>query len=231
LKIQFNLLSGSLLTLSALATAINAAAQTSESSGTTAKIDEIVVTSSRVEQPLREVGTSISVFSENDLSAIGSTDLADVLRTAPGIGVSNSGGLGKPTTLRIRGEEGYRTKVLIDGMDVSDVSTPQIAPQMQQIMTRGVSRIEILRGPQGMMYGADAGGVVNISTRRVEEGLQGDVAVETGRYDSLTEFGQIGGANDLGDFNVSALHVETDGFNARSTDTTLRDGDGYENNT
>lgn len=195
-------------------------------------IDEIIISSSRVEQPLRAVGTSVTLISREQLAAIGTVDLVDVLRTSPGVGASNSGGLGKSTSLRIRGEEAYRTKVFIDGMDVSDTSTPQTMPQVQQIMTRGIERVEILRGPQGMMYGADAGGVVNIATRHNEpNSFAGDVALEAGRYDTRSEFAQAGGAGELIDFNVSGLHAQTDGFNATTADNVQSDRDGYENTT
>ncbi|MGI1677630.1 MAG: TonB-dependent receptor [Cellvibrionaceae bacterium] len=195
------------------------------------KIDEIIVVSSKIEQPLREVGTSVSVLTEADIALIGSNSLADVLRTIPAVNVSNNGGVGKKTTLRMRGEEGYRTLVLIDGMDVSDVSTPQTSVQIGQVMSNGIGRVEVLRGPQGMIYGADAGGVINISTAQLNEGFSGSVGGEAGRYGTQQLSGQIGVANESTDFYLSAADYKTDGFNASTSDLNPADKDGYDNST
>ncbi|MDH4039385.1 MAG: TonB-dependent receptor [Gammaproteobacteria bacterium] len=194
-------------------------------------LEEVVVTSSRIPMPLREVGTSISVVTQEQITQLGFTSLYDVLRTQPGISVTNTGGAGSAAALRIRGEEGYRTLVLLDGIDISDTSGPQVSPRFEQLMSSGVQRVEILRGPQGLMYGADAGGVVNISTIAPTTGLGGELSAEGGRYGSRQLAGNVGGGNDTVDFNLSGADFRTDGFNARSTDTALRDDDGYDNTT
>jgi len=124
------------------------------------KLEEIIVTSSRVAMPLRLVGASVSVLNQQDIVERGFSNLADILRWEPAISVSNTGGPGKATSLRIRGENGYRTKVYLDGIDITDTSSPQAGPHFEQLTSAGTERVEILRGPQGMMYGADAGGVV-----------------------------------------------------------------------
>ncbi len=173
----------------------------------------------------------MSVLDETTLSRLGFNALYDALRTQPAVSVSNTGGAGKAATLRIRGEEGYRTLVLLDGIDVSDTSSPQVSPRMEQLMSAGIQRVEILRGPQGLMYGADAGGVINISTRTPDEGLAGQVSAEGGRYGTRQVAASVGAGSDLGDFHLSASDFSTDGFNARSTDTVLRDDDGYDNTT
>lgn len=197
----------------------------------TSKLEEIIVTSSRVAMPLREVATAISVVTEQDIQVRGFASVADVLRYEPAVSVSNSGGAGKATSVSIRGERGYRTKVFIDGIDVTDTSTPQAGPNFANVVSAGVQRIEILRGPQGMMYGADAGGVVSISTLQAEPGLQGGANGEFGRYGTTQYAGHLSGGNELGDFSVIAAKFETDGFNSLTTDTVLRDDDGYENTT
>ncbi|MBN7796225.1 TonB-dependent receptor plug domain-containing protein [Parahaliea mediterranea] len=194
-------------------------------------MEEVVVSSSRVPMPLRQVGTSVSVITEEDIRNQGFDSLYNVLRSQPGIAASNTGGAGKPTALRVRGEEGYRTKVYIDGIDVADTSATQHGPRFEEILSAGVRRVEILRGPQGLMYGADAGGVVNISTRSGEPGLQGVVSAEGGRYGTRQLTADIGGGNEQVDFALSATDFETDGFNARGDDTSAHDDDGYDNTT
>ena len=194
-------------------------------------LEEVVVTSSRVPTTLRETGTSVSVLLQEEMQQRGFLSLPDILRTQPSVAVSNNGGAGKVTSLRIRGEEGYRTMVLLDGIDIADTSSPQVSPRLEQLLTAGLERVEILRGPQGLHYGADAGGVINIRSETPDRGLDGRLAAEAGRYGTQQLAGAIGGDFGAVDLTVNLASFETDGFNARDLDTTLRDDDGYENRT
>ncbi|MBE9537879.1 MAG: TonB-dependent receptor, partial [Proteobacteria bacterium] len=195
------------------------------------KLEEIIITSSRVEMPLREIGTSVSIITEQEIQDRGYNSLADVLRTQPSVSVSNSGGAGKATALRIRGEAGHRTLVLLDGIDISDSSGTQVSPRWEHLQSAGIERVEILRGPQGLMYGADAGGIVNIQSRTSQSGLSGDLSAQGGRYGTQQYSGSLGGGVDTADFNIFASDYQTDGFNSRTSDTVLQDDDGYENTT
>jgi vitamin B12 transporter len=193
-------------------------------------LEEVVITSSRVEQPLREVATSVSVITREDLELKGYTSLAEVLRTQTSIGVSNQGGTGAVTSLRIRGEEGYRTLVMIDGVDMSDPTGTQVGPLVQNLAnTQDIERIEILRGAQGFLYGADAGGVINVITRSGTEGLSGNASVETGSDGAMNLGGNVRGGTDNLDFSLAVTDTSTDGFNSRSDDTVLQDDDAAEN--
>jgi vitamin B12 transporter len=209
----------------ALATAASAVSAQSNS-----KLEEILVVSSRVPMPLREIGTSVSAVSADEIQFRGYSSLYDVLRTQPGVAVTNTGGMGAPSTVRIRGEEGYRTRAYIDGIDVSDPSGIQVSPNFEHLMSAGINRVEILRGPQGLMYGADAGGVINIETDSTRNGFTGNVEAEGGRYDTQRLGLNAAGGNGTVDFAVSAADYSTEGFNARMDDPT-RDKDGYDNTT
>lgn len=194
-------------------------------------LEEIVISSSRIAMPLREVGTSISVVDAEEIRARGFNSLQDILRSQPSVAVSNNGGPGKVSSLRIRGEEAYRTRILVDGIDISDTSAPQVGPRVEQLLSSGVQRVEILRGPQGLMYGADAGGVINISTRAPGDGIGGDVSAEAGRYGSRQFAANIGAGNDTVDGNLSLADYRSDGFNSRTDDIDPADDDGYDNTT
>ena len=194
--------------------------------------DEIVVTSSRIETPLRQVATSLTVIDRDELDLKGYTSLADVLRTEASIGVSNAGGAGKATSLRIRGEEQYRTLVMIDGVDMSDPTAVQIGPQLEHIMNSyDVERVEVLRGPQGFMYGADAGGVVNIITSAGSQETNGALTAEAGELGTGNIGGRLSGGNQSINYSLSYSDYQTDGFNSRSDDTLLQDDDGARNRT
>ncbi|WP_299592662.1 TonB-dependent siderophore receptor [uncultured Microbulbifer sp.] len=194
-------------------------------------LETIIVVSARQSEPLRRVATSVTVLDETDIKARGLASLADVLRSVPSVSVTNSGGMGKTTTLRVRGEDGFRTLVRIDGVDISDPTSTQGGAHIQHILSTDLARVELLRGPQGMLYGADAGGVLDISTRREGTGHQFELATEAGSFDSRRYSASAGGSNNTLDYFVSAAKAHTAGFNTSVNDEELQDDDGYNNQT
>ena len=195
----------------------------------TSKLEEMVITAHRIEMPMSRIGSSVSVMSEADIEARGQMNLADLLRSVPAVAVSNNGGIGKATSLRIRGEESYRTVVYVDGVKISDPTATQVSPRFAHLMTSEIERIEVLRGPQGMMYGADAGGIVNIITKRPSETFEGGVSAEYGRYNTQNLSANLRGKLGDFDYSVSAADFSNDGFNARSDDIVDADKDEYDN--
>jgi vitamin B12 transporter len=193
--------------------------------------DEMVVTSSIIAQPRRQIGTAVSVIDYGEMKLRGYPGLADVLRTQTGISVNNSGGLGKASSVRIRGEESYRTLLMIDGVKALDPSAPRVTPAFDSLlMTNDLQRVEVLRGPQGFIYGADAGGVVNVLSKTSISELY-SLGFEYGA-DSLRKVnGALLGAGDKYDYYFSVTDLQTDGFNAQTADTVLQDDDGAENTT
>jgi vitamin B12 transporter len=195
-------------------------------------IEEVVAVSSRVGVPLQRVGTAVSIISAEDIQLRGYHSLTDILRTQPGVGASNNGGAGKPTALRIRGEEGYRTLVMIDGVKLADPSRPQVGPAFEHLLTTNdIERIEILRGAQGFIYGADAGGVVNILTKTGAGPLGGGFNVGFGNFDTKKLDGNLAGGTEKTNFFISLSDFSSDGYNAKTSDTELMDKDGYANKT
>jgi len=194
-------------------------------------LEEVVITSSRIEMPLRQVGTSVSVLTAKDIELLGFNSLMETLRSQTAIGATNSGGAGKQSTLRVRGEEGFRTLIRVDGVEISDPTGTQVTAQVQHLLSADVDRVEILRGPQGMMYGADAGGVINITTKTPKSGLEGGVSLEGGRYGTRQASANIAAGSDKGAVYLGVTDYETDGFNTSVLDSVDPDADGYENTT
>ncbi len=198
---------------------------------TASRLEEIVVVANRAPVPLREIATSVSSLNQAEINSHGNFALTDVLRQLPAIATSNAGGAGQPTSLRIRGEEGFRTLTLIDGIRVSDPSTPQISPQFDQILSNQISRVEILRGPQGLSYGADAGGVVSIHSSAPQSGLQATFDIQSGSRDSKQLGAALSGADERVDYAIALTSFETAGLNSRVSDSLLADRDAYDNDT
>ncbi|MCX2834980.1 TonB-dependent receptor plug domain-containing protein [Microbulbifer thermotolerans] len=191
-------------------------------------LEQVTVTASRTETPKREVGVSVSVLTQADMQRMGYDSLLDVIRTLPGISVSNSGGAGKVSSVFIRGESNYRTLVLLDGVNIADPSAPQVGAQFQHLQVADIERIEVLRGPQGMMYGAGAGGVINIISRKTSEPLRAQLDLEAGRYGTQKTAASLGGSSDGWNYDLSISDFSTDGFNAMEADDS-GERDGYDN--
>ncbi len=193
--------------------------------------EEITVSVSRMERSLQGVAASVEVLDAEALSVYRNFPLIDLLGQLTGMSISNSGGPGKQSTLRIRGEEGYRTRVLVDGVDVSDVSSTQIQAQLEHYLAAGVERVEVLRGPQGMMYGADAGGVLNIVTSRSEEQFSGEFNVSYGADETSNLNAFAAGKWQRLAYSLQVAELNSQGFNASKLDTLSKDDDGYSNQT
>ena len=207
------------------AMAANAAAADTES------IEETVIVASRVPTPLSRIGVSVSVTDRETLEVLGYSDIADFLDLQPGVSVTRDGGPGKSASVRIRGEEGFRTRVVLDGIDIADPSSPQISPRIEHLLSEGLQRIEVLRGPQGLAYGADAGGVIAITTRQPEQGMTASLTAEGGQNGYSKFGGFVAGGAKVFRGSLSVTDLSTDGFNARPSDNQLSDDDGYSNTT
>ena len=193
-------------------------------------LEEIVVIANRIPVPLHRVAASVTVINAADLDAHGDFGLLEILRQTPGVSSGGNGGLGAVAALRVRGEESYRTQVIFDGLKLIDPGAPQAGPLLHHILAGDVGRVEILRGPQGPSYGADAGGVVRIDSRRPEPGLRLALDFQGGSRDTAQVGAVVSFASRRGDWFLSANRVATDGYNAREDDAS-QDRDGYENNT
>ncbi|CEJ12689.1 Vitamin B12 transporter BtuB precursor [bacterium YEK0313] len=143
-----------------------------------------------VEAP--RVGSAVTVVTAQTIRDQGAQTLPDVLRQVPGLAVSQAGGRGGITQLRIRGAEANHSLVVVDGVPINDVNNGDA--DLANLPVDAIERIEVVRGPQSGIWGPNAqSGVVLITTRsgrglarpelsaRVEGGsfgtLQGSVSV------------------------------------------------------
>ena len=126
---------------------------------------DVVITATRVETPSREVASSLTVITREDLARSKRSTVLDVLGDVPGASVVRSGGPGSAAAVMLRGANSEHTLVLLDGVELNDPMNPSRSVDLAHVSLDQVERIEILRGPQSTLYGSDAlGGVVNIIT-------------------------------------------------------------------
>ena len=194
------------------------------------QIDETVVVADRVDTAVESLAVSVNVMDRELISALGSATLPQLLRSQVGISTTQTGGIGAVSGIRIRGQDAFRTRVLIDGIDISDPSSPQIAPRLEHIVAGSLERVEVLRGTQGLLWGADAGGVISLTSRRGSTQSSANITAERGGYGFEAESLVVNtGTSNFGEVTTVLNHIETDGFNAFKSDTQLADHDGYDN--
>ena len=128
---------------------------------------EVVVTADREPEPISRTGSSISVVKGETLATSNPGSLVDALRTVPGLDISESGGPGPTTNIRLRGANTGQTLVMIDGIRINDPTAASGDFDFAMFAPSAIERIEVLKGPQSALYGSDAmGGVVNIITKK-----------------------------------------------------------------
>ncbi|MCH8685729.1 TonB-dependent receptor plug domain-containing protein [Pedomonas mirosovicensis] len=212
------------------AIALNFAAQPAFALEPVNPLDQIIVSATRTEQSLGVTGTSVSVLTAEDIKATRKTMLTDVLREVPGVTVVRSGGPGAQTSLFLRGVGGEETVVLVDGVRINDPSTPAGTAHLTDIVTTGIERVEVLRGPQSTLYGSHAiGGVINIITTSGQPGLHAEGLVEGGSFDSWRAAGTVSGGTEAVTGSLTASFYDTDGISAADKDDGNTEKDGYRN--
>ncbi len=196
------------------------------------QLEPMVVTATRMPQPLERTGRSVTVITAEDIAARQVFTLLDVLRSVPGLDVVQSGGLGKTTSLFLRGANSNHTLVLIDGIEVNDPSSPAASFDFANLTVDNIERVEILRGPQSILYGSDAiGGIINIVTKLGEGKPGASLSAEGGSYGTWKLGGTSSGSLNTVRYSISASHLKSNGFSAADDRLGNQEDDGYKNTT
>lgn len=126
--------------------------------------EDVKVTASRVEQELMDVNMSVSVITADDIAHSEARTIGDLLKDVPGVQINSDGGQGMKRA-QIRGEDSFRTLVMIDGQKIAEHKSMSGSPML--IDPSMVERIEVIKGPASVLYGSDAiGGAINIITKK-----------------------------------------------------------------
>jgi len=174
-------------------------------------VEPVVVTATKVETPAEQIGASITVVDGEDFQTYLYPSVDEALRSVPGVDIRRSGAYGKTSSISIRGANANQVQVLVDGVRVKSPTLGQV--DLSDLSPDLIERIEIIRGPQSTLYGADAiGGVVNIITRRgTGRPWQASVQQEVGNYDTLASRATVSGAYKILNYALSASHLESNG--------------------
>jgi vitamin B12 transporter len=130
------------------------------------KLLRILITPNRFQTKLNQTASNIIVIDKTDIENSNSNSLSEILNSQSGINSGNQGGVGQTSSYFIQGFEKKYISILIDGVSYADNTATQSETYLNSISLDEIERIEILKGPQGAIYGSSAaGGVISIITK------------------------------------------------------------------
>jgi vitamin B12 transporter len=181
-----------------------------EASAAPARLDPVVVTGTQVSVPVSELPAAVTVIDRDEIDSRQVTDVFQLLRTVPGLSVTQTGSRGGVTAVFPRGGNANFNLVLIDGVPVNDAGG---GFDFSDLTTDNIDRIEIIRGPQSALYGSNAiGSVIQIFTRRGHGPLQSEVLLAGGNYDTFEGRGTVAGGTERFGGSLGVGYVSTTGF-------------------
>lgn len=193
-----------------LIASLSSAAIAQQSASPSNVLPTIVVSPTGLPTPQEQVASSVTVITAEDLEREQRRTVPDALANVPGLNIVQAGGAGGLTSVFMRGTNSNHTKVLIDGIDVSDPSTPNRVFDLGQLLAADIERIEVLRGPQSGLYGADAiGGVISIITKRGKGPPKITGTLEGGSFKTFNQTASLSGSKDNFDYAFNVAHFRS----------------------
>jgi len=192
------------------------------------QLEHLLVTARLEPISINDVASSVTVITRAEIEKKQVKYLADLLRDVPGFSVSQAGGAGSLTQVRVRGAEANQVLVLMDGVRANDPAASGEF-QYQLALTADIERIEIIRGPQSATWGSDAiAGVINIIRRKDVKNQYLAGNIEAGSFSSINAGVYGGYAGDIFQISGGLSYLDTDGTNISRTGN---EKDGAENTT
>jgi vitamin B12 transporter len=192
---------------------------------------EVVVTATRLETPIKEVASSITVITRQELERARKTSVLEALEDVLGVSVIQNGPKGGAASAFLRGANSEHTLVMMDGVELNDPISPSHSFDLAHLTLEGIERIEVLRGPQSTLYGSDAlGGVINIITTKGQGKPKFHLSTEGGSYRTFSTSAETSGGSNWVDYSLGISSLQTQGFSAASESYGgNKENDGYRN--
>ncbi len=185
--------------------------------------DLITVVATGLRSRIDQTGQSVSVIGADEISAIQGPDLTRVLERLPGVTITRNGSLGSFTAVRVRGADAEQLLVLVDGVRVNDPSSPGGGFDFGNLLSGDLSKVELLRGSNSVVWGSQAIGGVLALTTHATSGVQG--SAEYGANDSFDANASVGLAKDRYAISLNGGYTRTDGISSAAVGS---EADGYE---
>ncbi|MDR4504355.1 MAG: TonB-dependent receptor [Candidatus Scalindua sp.] len=177
-------------------------------------IQEIVVTATRTETPTSQLIDSVTTITEKQIEQQKARTVFETLRSVPGLSIQKSGGIGRTTSVSLRGSSADQVLVMIDGVQVNSPTTGSF--DFANLTTDNLESIEVVRGPQSTLYGSDAmGGVINIITKKGKGKPQFSIRSEIGTPErTFNEAISSSGSIEDFHYSVDMARIDSDGRGA-----------------
>lgn len=189
---------------------------------------EVVVSATKTPVPVSQVTSAVEVITGEELQRRQIRTVVDALRLSQGLSVFSNGGPGSSATVRIRGSNADQVLVLIDGAIMNSATLGSF--NFSNLTTDNIERIEILRGAQSMLWGADAmGGVINITTKKGGAAPSASGFIEYGSFSSLREGLQVSGQKGPVDVSAALSRWDVTSFSAVNYRRGASERDGFHN--
>ena len=157
-------------------------------------LEEVIVTAQKREESIQDVGIAITAFSGEQLDALGITDSVAIAEFTPGVHISgNNAGYTQQFTIRGATQNDFNDLAEAPNAVYIDEAY-QAAGQAQLFSQFDMERVELLKGPQGTLFGRNAtGGLVHYVTNKPTDEFEGYGDIQYGRYDTVRFEGAVGG--------------------------------------
>ena len=176
-------------------------------------IEEIIVTSDFRDLSLLETAASITILDSNKISQRNAKHLEQLLNMAPNVNFSSGASRGKFIQIRGIGERSQFIEplnpsvgILVDGIDFTGIAGAAT--------TMDTKQVEILRGPQGTLYGTNAlAGLINITSNQPTDRTEGNISLDIGHFGTRTVAAAVGGSlAEQSKYRLAAQHHSSDGY-------------------
>ncbi len=174
-----------------------------------------VVSAAKVEQPLLDTAAAIFVITADDIRRSGATSVMDALRLAPGVEVARIDSSRWAISIRgFNGRFANKLLVLIDGRTIYNTQFSGVYWEVQDLFLPDIERIEVIRGPGGSLWGANAvNGVINIITKNTQDTQGGLATLTVGDEERVIAGVRYGGKlGDNAQYRVYGQFTERDGL-------------------
>ena len=188
-------------------------------------IPVIVISANKSPQSLSAVGSDIQIIDSKTLENSNEYFIGNILdNNLNGMNYHQSGGYGTVSGIQLRGQPKRYTTIYIDGVKVSDPSTPSNDYYFNNLMSGSVDRVEVLKGAQSSLYGSGAlAGTVQLFSKKGREGHNKIVNISTSSFNTQKVDLSFDGKNNNYDYYVGYSNFTTDGESAMN-DNIERDG-------
>ena len=185
-----------------------------------------IVSSNKTKQNVTQTTSNITLITNEEIKQNGYLSVSEALASAMGVQHAQNGGLGQKSSFFIRGIDSGKVLVLVDGMRLNDPSTTNNMALIEFLPISNVEQIEIIKGGSSSIWGANAsGGVINIITKKgKKEGLQGEVSLSGGSYQTKGADISLFYKNDRLQTQLIGSFIDTDGISALAPKKSEKDG-------